>query len=84
MGSREKMDRFRSTALAGKEAAAASDARRWLAELLDPDSFVELGSSQAQSAADGLVTGYGQIDGRMVVVCAQDASAKQGGVGSLM
>ncbi|MDI9498383.1 MAG: carboxyl transferase domain-containing protein [Bacillota bacterium] len=81
MGSREKMDRFRSTALAGKEAAAASDARRWLAELLDPDSFVELGSSQAQSAADGLVTGYGQIDGRMVVVCAQDASAKQGGVG---
>ncbi|MDI9470579.1 MAG: carboxyl transferase domain-containing protein [Bacillota bacterium] len=81
MGSREKMDRFRSTVLANQEEAAASDVRRWLAELLDEDSFVELGSSQAQSAADGLVTGYGQIDGRMVVVSAQDASARQGGVG---
>ena len=58
-------------------------ARERLDVLLDPDSFVELdrfvthrstdfGLDQQKILGDGVVTGYGTIDGRLVYVFAQD------------
>jgi methylmalonyl-CoA decarboxylase subunit alpha len=54
--------------------------------LLDPGSFVELGVlARSQSAklrdrtpADGLVTGYGTIDGRIVYVMSEDGTVLAG------
>lgn len=58
-------------------------ARERIDILLDPDSFVELdkyvvhnisdfGMAESKFLGDGVVTGYGNIDGRMVYVFAQD------------
>ncbi len=58
-------------------------ARERLDVLLDPDSFVELdrfvehrctdfGLEEQKIPGDGVVTGYGQIDGRLVFVFSQD------------
>ena len=58
-------------------------ARERLDLLLDPDSFVELdrfvthratdfGLAEQQYPGDGVVTGYGRIDGRLVYVFSQD------------
>ena len=54
--------------------------------LLDPDSFVELGllgrsshpDLRDRTPADGLISGYGTIDGRLVYVSAEDASVLGG------
>ena len=89
MSSRDMMERFRRDTAARAEQHDQSNARRWLNLLLDEESFVDLGSDQMaadsgdqQTEGDGLVAGYGQIDGRMVVVCAQDAEVANGGVGA--
>lgn len=58
-------------------------ARERIELLLDPGSFVEVdrlrvhrcldfGMADKKVPGDGVVTGYGQIDGRQVFVCAQD------------
>lgn len=58
-------------------------ARERLDVLLDPDSFVELdrfvehrctdfGLDEQKIPGDGVITGYGQIDGRLVFVFSQD------------
>ena len=58
-------------------------ARERIELLLDPGSFVEVdrlrvhrcldfGMANKKVPGDGVVTGYGQIDGRQVFVCAQD------------
>jgi methylmalonyl-CoA decarboxylase subunit alpha len=60
-------------------------ARERLARLLDPDSFVEdgaLANSLAEGLpADGVVTGLGKIDGRVVAVMANDSTVKAGSWG---
>ena len=56
------------------------------ARLLDPDSFVEdallANASAADLPADGVVTGVGRVDGRPVVVVANDPTVKAGSWGA--
>ena len=58
-------------------------ARERINQLLDPNTFVEIdkmvmhrcndfGMDKNRIAGDGMVTGYGKIDGRLVFVFAQD------------
>ncbi len=69
-------------------------ARERLNELLDADSFHEIGqfiTARVDSAesdtekifGDGVVTGYGQINGRTVYVYAQDFTVKGGALGEM-
>lgn len=62
--------------------------------LLDENSFVELGAlvtaratdfnlAENQTPSDGVVTGYGVIDGKLVYVYSQDASVMNGSVGEM-
>jgi len=67
-------------------------ARERLALLIDEGTFTELGlhaqphfSQRAMEGrdapADGVVTGYGRVDGRMVAVCAYDFTVMAGSMG---
>lgn len=60
-------------------------ARERLAELLDPDSFQEdalFANAQAEGLpADGVITGVGRIEGRVVAVMANDSTVKAGSWG---
>jgi acetyl-CoA carboxylase carboxyltransferase component len=64
-------------------------ARERIAALCDPGSFVEYGAlaggnhpgGDAALAGDGLVGGTGRIDGRSVVVIAEDFTVKGGSIG---
>ncbi len=67
-------------------------ARERLALLIDEGTFVELGAHgrphfsqpamQGKHApADGVITGYGKIDGRLVAVCAYDFTVMAGSMG---
>ncbi|MCD6355814.1 MAG: acyl-CoA carboxylase subunit beta [Anaerolineaceae bacterium] len=67
-------------------------ARERLAELLDPASFHELEPFVRQSpnapiendtVANGVITGYGQINGRKVFVYAQDFTVMGGSLGEM-
>ncbi|MBQ7562885.1 MAG: carboxyl transferase [Lachnospiraceae bacterium] len=62
--------------------------------LLDENSFVEIGAkvkaratdfnlNPKEAVSDGVVTGYGQIDGRLVYVYSQDSSVLGGSVGEM-
>ena len=62
--------------------------------LVDANSFVEIGSMITKRStdfnleekavpADGVVTGYGVIDGSIVYVYSQDASALNGSIGEM-
>ena len=64
-----------------------------IAALLDDSSFVEVGAyvtarttdfntQDHETPADGVVTGYGTIDGRLVYVYSQDASVLKGAMSS--
>ena len=57
-----------------------------LARLLDPDSFVEdallANASATDLPADGVVTGVGRVEGRPVVVVANDPTVKAGSWGA--
>lgn len=80
---------------AAKQAARGkSSARERIALLLDEGSFVELdtyathrchqfGLEKKQIPGDGVVTGYGTIDGRQVAVWSQDFSAFGGSLGEV-
>lgn len=65
------------------------DARARVERLLDPDTFVELGTLVGSVhrgvvppvPADGLVAGHGLIDGRPVVVGAEDFTVMGGSIG---
>lgn len=68
-------------------------ARERVMELLDPGTFVELnmlaehqchhfGMQEKRIPGDGVITGYGTIDGRLVFVYAQDATVLGGSVGA--
>src|SRR3954453_6614692 len=67
-------------------------ARERLALLIDEGTFVELGlhaqphfsqvaMEGVDAAADGVITGYGKVDGRMVAVCAYDFTVMAGSMG---
>jgi acetyl-CoA carboxylase carboxyltransferase component len=69
-------------------------ARERLARLLDPDSFVELdmlarhrahgfGIENTRPLTDGVITGWGTIDGRKVFVFAQDFTVFGGALGEV-
>ncbi len=69
--------------IAKQHKAGRNTARERISELLDPNTFVEFdkmvthrcsdfGMQNNKVAGDGMVTGYGKIDGRMVFVFAQD------------
>lgn len=68
-------------------------ARERIDKLLDPDSFVEefmlaetqcseFGMAEKRLPSDGVVTGFGKIDGRPVYVYSQDRAILAGSVGS--
>ena len=73
---------------------AQSLASTRIAALLDENSFVEIGGcvsarstdfnmQQAETPADGVITGYGVIDGNLVYVYSQDASVLGGTIGEM-
>ncbi len=73
---------------------AQLSARERITSLLDDNSFVEVGAfvtkrstdfnlQQKDTPADGVITGYGVIDGNLVYVYSQDASAMGGSVGEM-
>ncbi|MDO4622604.1 MAG: carboxyl transferase domain-containing protein [Eubacteriales bacterium] len=71
-----------------------STARVRIDSLLDANSFVEIGAgvtarttdfnmTEKKAPSDGVVTGYGQIDGKPVYVYSQDASVLKGTMGEM-
>ena len=66
--------------LAKQRAAGKLDARARVAYLLDRDSFHEIGTlvGGADAPADAIVIGSGRIDGRPVLVGAEDFTVKAG------
>lgn len=74
--------------------ATESAASIRIATLLDAGSFVEIGGAvtarstdfnmqEKETPADGVITGYGVIDGNLVYVYSQDASVLNGAVGEM-
>lgn len=72
----------------------ASSARKRIDSLLDANSFVEIGGqitarstdfnmTAKETPSDGVVTGYGVIDGNLVYVYSQDASVLGGTIGEM-
>ena len=77
--------------MSNKLTLSASDR---IASLLDDSSFVEVGAyvtarntdfntQNHETPADGVVTGYGTIDGRLVYVYSQDARVLGGSIGEM-
>jgi acetyl-CoA carboxylase carboxyltransferase component len=66
--------------LAKHRASGKLDARARIAHLLDPGSFQELGTlvGGEELPADAIVMGSGRIDGRPVMVAAEDFTVKAG------
>ncbi len=73
---------------------AQSAASKRIANLLDANSFVEIGGqitarstdfnlSAKETPSDGVITGYGVIDGSLVYVYSQDASVLNGTIGEM-
>ena len=73
---------------------AQSAASLRITSLLDDNSFVEIGGqvtaratdfnmSEKETPSDGVITGYGVIDGNLVYVYSQDASVLGGTVGEM-
>lgn len=69
--------------IAKQHKAGRNTARERIDELLDPNSFIEfdklvrnqcneMGAASTRYYGDGMITGYGKIDGRQVFVFAQD------------
>jgi acetyl-CoA carboxylase carboxyltransferase component len=70
MGGEERLARHR--------AAGKLDARARVAALLDPGSFRELGTLVGEVPSDAFVAGSGRIDGRPVLVGAEDFTVLAG------
>jgi acetyl-CoA carboxylase carboxyltransferase component len=78
--------------IAQQHAREKLTARERIALLIDDGTFVELGihgtphSSQramdgVDAPADGVITGYGKVDGRLTAVCAYDFTVMAGSMG---
>lgn len=74
--------------------STTSKAGQRILSLLDENSFVEIGAlvtarstdfdlKQAETPSDGVITGYGLVDGKLVYVYSQDASVLNGTVGEM-
>ena len=74
--------------------STTSKAGQRILSLLDENSFIEIGAlvtarntdfttKQSADASDGVITGYGLIDGKLVYVFSQDASVLNGTVGEM-
>ena len=74
--------------------STTSKASQRIEALLDANSFVEIGAlvtaratdfnlKQNETPSDGVVTGYGVIDGNLVYVYSQDASVMNGSIGEM-
>ncbi len=95
MGSREKMTGYVEKRTSLDAARSETDVcRRRIGQLLDSESFVELdslvtargltfGADRPNVAGDGVVTGYGTLDGRLVFVAAQDPAVYGGSMGQM-
>lgn len=72
MGGTERLEKHR--------AAGKLDVRARIAYLLDPGSFLELGTlvGGEEAPADAVVMGSGEIEGRPVMVAAEDFTVKAG------
>lgn len=68
--------------LAKRRAKGQLDARERIDHLLDPGSFRELGTLVGDVPGDGIVAGAGRIDGRPVMVGAEDFTVLAGSIGS--
>ena len=73
---------------------AQLSARERITSLLDDNSFVEVGAfvtkrstdfnlGQKEAPADGVITGYGVIDGNLVYIYSQDATSMGGSIGEM-
>ena len=71
-----------------------NSARQRIVGLLDEKSFMEIGAlvtarntdfdlNQSETPSDGVITGYGLIDGNLVYVYSQDASVLKGTIGEM-
>ncbi len=95
MGSQEKMTGYVEKRAALDAARAQTDrCRQRIGQLLDAQSFVELnalvtargltfGGNRPSVPGDGVVTGYGTINGRLVFVAAQDPDVYGGSMGHM-
>ena len=74
--------------------STSSKAGQRILSLLDENSFVEIGAlvtarntdfdlKQADTPSDGVITGYGLVDGKLVYVYSQDASVLNGTIGEM-
>lgn len=74
--------------------SSSSKARQRVLSLLDDNSFVEIGAQVTarstdfnqkpeQTPSDGVITGYGVIDGSLVYVYSQDSTVLGGSVGEM-
>ena len=90
---REKTQRGEEKAIAKQHAEGKLTARERIDKLLDPGTFVEefmlaetpasnFGMAERKRPTDGVITGYGKIDGRTVYVFAQDFTVIAGTVGA--
>ncbi len=77
MGGAERVERLMT-------ARGKLDARRRLAALFDPGSFVELGAlvGGPETPGDALVAGWGRVDGRTVIAAAEDFTVLGGSIGA--
>ena len=93
MGSQDRMAGY-AAGTAGSVRATGSVCRRRIGALLDPESFVEIDSHVRTSGitfgferdavdGDGVVSGYGTIDGRPVFIAAQDPDVHGGSIGRM-
>ncbi len=83
-----------AAAVAVQHARGKLTARERLDLLFDPDSFREtdrfmrhrgtmFGIDKVEIAADGVITGFGKVDGRPVAAFAQDFTARAGSLGEM-
>jgi acetyl-CoA carboxylase beta subunit len=88
----DEMDTQRATAREKQESRGKRSAYDRVIALLDPDSFEELdvfvrhravqfGLDKSRPLGDGVVTGFGTIDGRHVAVFSQDFTVFGGSLG---
>jgi acetyl-CoA carboxylase carboxyltransferase component len=79
--------------IAAQHAAGKLTARERIAVLVDEDSFNELGVlagihhstrglEDREAPADGVICGYGRVDGRLAAICAYDFTVMAGSMGA--
>src|SRR5579875_3779713 len=82
---RERRERLRlgggAERIEAQHAAGKLTARERIALLLDEGTFTELGMDGREAPADGVITGWGTVDGRLCAVAAYDFTVMAGSMG---